>query len=86
MRGSDGVPTPVSAAAPQAQAQAQPQPRYGQPVPAYGEAPVYAPAPVYYTPAPAPVYYSPAPVVYVNPYPVVNIGFGYYGGGYRRWR
>lgn len=80
MRGSDGVPTPVAAAAPQP----QPQPRYGQPVPAYGQAaPVYAPAPAYYTPAPV---YAPAPVVYVNPYPVVNIGFGYYGGYHRRWR
>jgi len=78
VRGSDGVPTPVAAAAP------QPQPQYGQPVPAYGQAPVYAPAPVYYTPAP--VVYAPAPAVYVNPYPVVNIGFGYYGGYYRRWR
>ena len=45
VRGSDGVPTPVSAAAPQAQAQAQPQPRYGQPVPAYGEAPSMRPLP-----------------------------------------
>ena len=78
--GSDGVPTPVAAAAPQPQPQ-----QYGQPVPAYGQAaPVYAPAPVYYSPAP--VVYAPAPVVYVNPYPVVNIGFGYYGGYYRRWR
>jgi len=82
MRGSDGVPTPVAAAAPQPQPQPQ---QYGQPVPAYGQAaPVYAPAPVYYSPAP--VVYAPAPVVYVNPYPVVNIGFGYYGGYYRRWR
>ncbi len=79
VRGGDGVPTPVAAAAPQPQPQ-----QYGQPVPAYGQAaPVYAPAPVYYTPAPV---YAPAPVVYVNPYPVVNIGVGYYGGYYRRWR
>lgn len=80
VRGSDGVPTPVAAAAPQAQPQ-----QYGQPVPAYGQAPVYAPAPVVYAPAPV-YYYTPAPAVYVNPYPVVNIGFGYYGGYYRRWR
>jgi len=78
--GSDGVPTPVAAAAP--------QPRYGQPVPAYSEAPVYAPAPVVYAPAPA-YYYTPAPVyapVYVNPYPAVGIGFTYYGGYRRHWR
>jgi uncharacterized protein YcfJ len=82
VRGRDGVPTPVAAAAPQPQPQPQ---QYGQPVPAYGQAaPVYAPAPVYYSPAP--VVYAPAPVVYVNPYPVVNIGFGYYGGYHRRWR
>jgi uncharacterized protein YcfJ len=80
VRGSDGVPTPVAAAAPQAQPQ-----QYGQPVPAYGQAPVYAPAPVVYAPAPV-YYYTPAPAVYVNPYPVVNIGFGYYGGYHRRWR
>ena len=52
--------------------------------PAYAPEPLYAPAPVYYSPAP--VYYSPAPAVYVNPYPVVNIGFGYYGGYRRHWR
>ena len=82
VRGSDGVPTPV-VAAPQA------QPQYGQPVPAYGQAPVYAPAPAAPVYAPGPVYYYPAPVyapVYVNPYPVVSIGFGYYGGYHRRWR
>ena len=80
VRGSDGVPKPVAAAAPQPQYSQQ----YGQPVPAYGQqpAPVYAPSPVY---APVPVY-APAPVVYVNPYPVVNIGFGYYGGYRRHWR
>ena len=83
MRGSDGMPTPVAAAAPQQQQQ-QPQ-QYGQPVPAYGQAaPVYAPAPVYYSPGP--VVYTPAPVVYVNPFPVVNFGFGYYGGYRRQWR
>ena len=87
VRGSDGVPTPVAAATPQT------QPQYGQPVPTYGQAPVYAPAPAapVYAPvyAPAPVYYYPAPVyapVYVNPYPAVSIGFGYYGGYHRRWR
>ena len=80
----------------------QPVPAYGQPVPAYGQqpapayeesapvygqpAPVYAPPvyePMYYTPVPV---YAPAPAVYVNPFPVVNIGFGYYGGYRRHWR
>jgi uncharacterized protein YcfJ len=73
----------------------QPVPAYGQPVPAYGQpAPAYdEAAPVYGQPAPvyAPMYYTPVPVyapgpVYVNPFPVVNIGFGYYGGYRRHWR
>ena len=97
------TPVAVAAPQPQAQAQARPQygqpvpGAYGQPVPAYGQpAPAYEEsAPVYGQPAPvyAPMYYTPAPIyapgpaVYVNPFPVVNIGFGYYGGGYRRhWR
>ena len=71
-----------------------PKPRDSMPVPLAQAAPetststtVYAaPEPVY---APAPVYVNPYPVYapyYVAPYPAVSIGFGYYGGHYRRWR
>lgn len=54
---------------------------YGPPPAYYGQGGYYGQGAYY---QPQPVYVAPAPV-YVGPPVTVGFGFGYWGGGRRRW-